>query len=141
MGDQGKKREVSGQQAVDGASPTASLLGPSAGFDLKAEANRLRDLIAWGERGLASRTLLKHNDLRLVLIALKSGERIERHQTDHCVSVHTLDGQIRLSVESDHTVDVPAGRVIVLDRKAAHDVLAVEDSVFLLSLAGAAQNA
>ena len=110
----------------DGASPSTT-------FDLEAEAQALRDSPLWRERGQNSRTLLKRPDIRLVMIALKSGHQIQQHQTDLRLNLNTFAGHVQLTV-GDKVIDLPAGHVLVLDPAIAHDVTAVEDSVILLSL-------
>ena len=114
----------------DGASPSTI-------FDLAAEAQLLRDSTLWRERGQNSRTLLKLPDFRLVMIALKSGHQIQRHQTDLRLNLTTIAGHVQLTV-GDDVIDLPAGRVLVLDPAIPHDVAALEDSVILLSLSSAA---
>ncbi len=113
----------------DGTSPYTT-------FDLEAEAQLLRDSALWRERGQNSKTLLKLPDLRLVLIALKAGHQIQRHQTDLRLNLTTFTGHVQLTV-NDETIDLHAGRVLVLDPKIPHDVAALKDSVILLSLSSA----
>jgi len=105
-------------------------------FDLEAEAQLLRDSALWRDRGQNSRTLLKLPDLRLVLIALKSGHQIKRHQTDMRLNLTAFAGHVQLTV-NDETIDLPGGHVLVLDPTIPHDVAALEDSVILLSLSSA----
>ena len=59
----------------------------------------------------------------------------DRHQTDQRISVQTLTGRVQMKLP-DQTADLPAGSVLVLDKAIAHDVVAPEDSAFLLSLSG-----
>jgi quercetin dioxygenase-like cupin family protein len=105
----------------------------STTFDLTAEAEALRDSAIWQERGQNSRTLLKLPGLSLVMIALKSGHRIQRHQTDHRLNLQTFTGHVQLNV-ADDTIDLPKGNVLVLEPSIPHDVVALENSVILLSL-------
>lgn len=117
-------------------SVTRSLAGPSLSFDLAAETRALLSSPLWQIGGHTARTLVKHQDFRLVLIVLKAGRRLRQHQTDQRISVQTLTGRVQLNLK-DQTADLPAGRVLVLDKAIAHDVVALEDSAFLLSLSGA----
>jgi hemerythrin-like domain-containing protein len=73
----------------------------------------------------------------LVLIVLRSGGRVQRHRTDHRLSLQALSGHLRLNLP-DRTVELPAGHVLVLDEMLPHDLVADEDSVALLSLSGVA---
>ncbi len=110
---------------------------PRTTFDLDAEAQLLRDSALWRDRGQNSRTLLKLPDLRLVMIALKSGHQIQRHQTDMRLNLTAFSGHVQLTV-NDETIDLPAGHVLVLDPAIPHDVEALKDSVILLSLSSVA---
>ncbi len=110
---------------------------PWTTFDLETEARALHDSALWQERGQNSRTLLKLPDMRLVMVALKSGHRIQRHQTEMRLNLTTLAGHVQLTV-GDETVDMPERRVLVVDPSVPHDVAALEDSVLLLSLTSSA---
>lgn len=114
--------------------------GPAPGsanetVDLRAEADALRHSSLWQERGQSSRTLLKQPGLRLVLIALRSGSRIPQHSTHLRLCLQTLAGHVQLTLP-DQTIDLAAGRLLVLDRAIPHDVVALQDSEILLSLSG-----
>jgi quercetin dioxygenase-like cupin family protein len=105
---------------------------PLLRFDLHQEAAHLRRQPAW--RGPSSTTLVKHADLRIVLVALRAGERMARHRAEARISVHALEGRIRLRLEGT-AAELGPGQVLVLEREIVHDVEAVEDSAFLLTLA------
>jgi quercetin dioxygenase-like cupin family protein len=83
--------------------------------------------------GPSSKTLVKHSDLRIVLIAMRKKMSMHEHRTAARISVQTLAGCIRLRLP-DRTVDLAAGQLIVLDQCVPHDVEAEEDSAFLLTL-------
>jgi len=109
------------------------LTGTALTFDLAAEAQILKSEPTWQSRGHNAKTLVKHPDVRMVLIALKGGARVQEHKTDHCVTIHTLSGRVRLHLPS-RTIDLPSGSLLALEHTVLHDVEALEDSVFLLSL-------
>ena len=113
------------------------LKAPWLKFDLEDEVRRL-----WQEEatrsGRNARTLVKHPDFRVVLTILKAQGRIQEHAAGGRVSIHAIHGHLRLHVshaEAAETIDLPAGHVLVLDRNIHHDVEAVHDSAFLLSVA------
>ncbi|MGH9452702.1 MAG: hypothetical protein ACRD2O_01890, partial [Terriglobia bacterium] len=72
-------------------------------------------------------------DLRIVLISLKSGKRIEGHKTDESISIQVLSGKLRLHLPGQ-TVELLHGHLLTLERALPHDVEALEDSSFLLTL-------
>lgn len=110
--------------------PTGS---PVLAFDLSREIERLRQEPGW-QAGRDSKTLVKHPDFRMVLTAIRGGTRIHEHRTGGRISVQTLTGHIQMHVPG-RTVDLAAGHVLALDRAVPHDVEALEDSAFLLTIA------
>jgi quercetin dioxygenase-like cupin family protein len=109
------------------------LTGTALTFDLAAEAGALKAESTWRSEGHNAKTLVKHPDFRVVLIALKAGARMNEHKTDQCITIHTLVGRLRLQLPAK-VLDLPSGALLALEQTVLHDVEALEDSVFLLSL-------
>lgn len=101
-------------------------------FDLGAEIKRLREENAW-QGGRDSKTLVKNEDCRIVLTVLQSGALLHEHRASGRISVQTVSGHIHMHV-GDKTFDLPAGHLLSLGRAVPHDVRALEDSAFLLTL-------
>lgn len=109
----------------------ASALSRSAMvFDLASEA---RQLTLPPEALHAARTLARLDTLRLTLLKLTAGSAVREHQVAHQIALHTVSGRVVVHAEGQPQ-EVPAGYVIVLDRGIAHDILAKEDSVVLLTV-------
>lgn len=102
-------------------------------FDLMAEIERLHDETTWNT-GQNARTLIKYDDFRIVLIALKIGARIPEHTANGRISLHVLSGHIRLSA-SDRTFDLRVGSLVALDSGVLHDLEALQESAILLTIA------
>ncbi len=131
----------SNEQAASGSPAEASpardkrpLADPVLQFDLEQEADRLRREAPWLEHGRNAVTLVKHPDLRVVLMLMKPGTRLQEHHARGRISVHTLSGHVRLHL-GGQIADLPAGRLIALERDLPHDVEAVEESAVLLTIA------
>ncbi|MGN6593088.1 MAG: cupin domain-containing protein [Terriglobales bacterium] len=108
---------------------------PILRFDLNGEIQHLKQQSAWQSgSGPSSTTLVKHPDLRLVLVAMRRGEHLPEHRTAARITVHALSGHLRLHLDGGDQ-DLAAGQVLVLDRELHHDVEALQDSSFLLTLA------
>lgn len=107
--------------------------GTSLSFDLAAEAEKLRREPTWLARGHNAKTLVKHPDFRVVLIALRAGARMSEHKTDHCVTIHALEGKLRLHLPDD-SLELAGGSLLALEQTVLHDIEALTDSVFVLSL-------
>lgn len=118
------------------APPMAS---PFLEFDLAAEVTHLRSETTW-KTGRNARTLLKYDDLRVVLTALQANIRISEHKTAGRISIHLLSGHIRLSA-SGRTFDLRPGSLVGLDRGTLHDIEALEESAYLLTMAWPGRNA
>ncbi len=84
--------------------------------------------------GRSAKTLVKYPDLRIVLISMKERSRMNNHHADGRISILTLKGSIRLHL-GRKTVDLPAGHLLTMERAIPHDVEAVQQSTFLLTIA------
>ena len=69
-----------------------------------------------------------------ILIAMKARTRIPEHQTEGRISIQTIRGHIQVRANG-RTFDLPSGGLLALDQSLRHDVEALEDSAFLLSIA------
>jgi quercetin dioxygenase-like cupin family protein len=111
-----------------------TLSKPLLEFDLLQEIEQRRHEQSWQQgAGRSSKTLVKHGDLRIVLIVLKANTRMREHKATARVSIQTLSGRIRLHLP-DRVVELPTGHLLALDQCLPHDVEALEDSAFLLTL-------
>ncbi|HVZ22713.1 MAG TPA: AraC family ligand binding domain-containing protein [Vicinamibacterales bacterium] len=102
-------------------------------FDLAREIEELHREPDWAT-GHNAKTLVKYDDLRIVLTALRAHTRMPDHQTDGRIAIQAVQGQIQVRAEG-RTFDLPAGRLLTLDRGVVHAVEALADSAFLLTIA------
>ena len=102
-------------------------------FDLAAIDAELRREEAYGRDGHTARTLVREGDMRIVLVVMRAGARIAEHRAGDTASILALGGNLRLHLP-DSVADLPAGRLLVLERGLRHDVEAVLESAFLLTL-------
>jgi quercetin dioxygenase-like cupin family protein len=131
---QSSSRPGVGHESIEG-----TLDAPALEFDLIAEIKMLREELLGQSSGRSARTLVKHPDFRVVLIALKAGTQMHEHHATARISVQTIAGHIRLHL-AERTVDLPAGHILALDQCLRHDVEALEDSAFLLTAAWPPEN-
>ena len=90
------------------------LTAPLLMLDLNREIEQLRSEGCWQSRHTA-KTLAKYPDFCVVLIAIQTGGRLEKHRTEGRISVHTLDGRIRFST-AERSVEVAAGQMVTNPR-------------------------
>jgi quercetin dioxygenase-like cupin family protein len=107
--------------------------GRSAEFDFNQESEQLRESPKWGS-GIARKVLVHYPDLEVTLRRMKAGARIPEHYNPGRICVQTIFGHIRMHAD-DKLFDLPQGKMLVLDRDVTHDVEAVEESAFLLTVA------
>jgi quercetin dioxygenase-like cupin family protein len=106
---------------------------PLMEFDLPAEFDRLRAETTW-ITGQNARTLVKYDDIRVVLTALQAKARMREHKTEGRISVQVLSGHIHVRA-GGRTFSLRPGGLLALDHGVPHDVEAVEESAFLLTIA------
>lgn len=75
--------------------------------------------------------------LRQTVIALRRGVELGEHNSPPAASLQVLDGRVR--VTGQESVEMVAGEISVLTH-ARHAVLALEDSVFLLTTVTGVEN-
>jgi quercetin dioxygenase-like cupin family protein len=110
-----------------------SMADPFLEFDLARELDQLH-CEPEPASGQNAKTLVKYDDFRIVLTALRAHTRIPGHGTGGRISVQTVRGHIRVRALG-RTFDLPAGGLLALDQNVSHDLEALEDSAFLLTIA------
>jgi quercetin dioxygenase-like cupin family protein len=104
---------------------------------VKVDMNSFIELIkkekTWVESDRNAITVFKTNGLRIVLIALRKGAEMNKHKTDGLLSLQVLEGQITFKT-NEQTVALSKGQLVTLHKAIEHDVLAIEETIFLLTL-------
>jgi quercetin dioxygenase-like cupin family protein len=107
-------------------------------FDLARELEQLHREPGWSS-GQNAKTLVKYDDFRVVLTALRAHARLPEHQTEGHISIQTVAGHVQVRAQG-RTFDLPTGSLLALDSVLPHDVEAVEESAFLLTIAWPGRN-
>ncbi len=106
---------------------------PVLSFDLYTELEQLRQQRNYHEGGPAGRTLVKEPDLRIVLMALKAEARLREHHASGPISVQVIEGKIRVRLPGT-SIELTVGELLAVESGIRHDVEAIEDSAFLLTI-------
>lgn len=106
--------------------------GDSAQFDLLSEIADSERKKPW-QSGLYAKTLDKRADFRTVLITMEAGARMKEHHTDGTISIHVLKGSVRVNVHGNAR-EIRTASLFTLAPSIKHDVEALEDSAFLLTI-------
>lgn len=112
------------------------LAEPLLRFDLNHELELLRREGSWErETGRSSKTLAKYPDFRIVLVCMKAGSHMNDHRAEARISIQALEGKILLHVPDQNPIELSAGQLMTLDCAVHHDVEALAESAFLLTIA------
>ena len=104
-------------------------------FDLPSLLAELRAERALAEEGRNSIILHKSAGLRVVLVAMRKGAKIPGHAAAFPVTVQVIDGSLRFEAGGRSEI-LTSGRLLTLQADIRHDVEALEEAAFLLTLAG-----
>jgi quercetin dioxygenase-like cupin family protein len=109
-----------------------TMIDRQAQFDLLKEIADSEQKKPW-QSGLYAKTLFKKHDLRVVLITMEKAAHMKEHHADGTLSLQVLKGSIRLNLHGKPH-DLPAGSLFTLAASVRHDVEALSDSAFLLTI-------
>jgi quercetin dioxygenase-like cupin family protein len=109
-----------------------TMIADLAHFDLVREMTDFEQHKPW-PKGIHSKTLFKKKDFRVVLICMNAAARIEEHHADGTSSVQVLKGVIRYKTQGQ-VYDLQTGSLLTLCASIKHDVEAVVESGFLLTI-------
>ena len=118
---------------LDPFAPTHEEPLTSGQFDLSRELEELRNGPQYRTTGHAARTLIKRGDLRVVLVALRQDAAMGEHSTTQAVSVQPVVGRISVKLP-ERSTNLTVGELLVIESGATHDVTALVDTGFLLSI-------
>jgi quercetin dioxygenase-like cupin family protein len=107
---------------------------PLLTFDLSALLTQIKSEDAWRKGSRNAMTLFKGQRLRVVLVAMHAGTAIPSHRADSPISLQVIEGVLKFSADA-HTVTLRQGQLLTLHAGMPHVVEAVEESVFLLTVA------
>lgn len=104
--------------------------------NIQDELEKLKDAESWQrEAGRSSETIVKYPEFRIVLVRMKPGSYISHHRAEGPISIHPVLGKIRVHLPDDRMEELNPGDLLALERGLQHDVEALEDCAFLLTIA------
>jgi len=111
------------------------LAEPTIQFNVATELGQLHQASTWDQTsGRSSKTLAKYADFRVVLISMKANTRMDQHRAEGRISIQCLAGQLRIHLPGAQKAEMAVGDVLVLDCGIPHDVEALAESAFLLTI-------
>ena len=104
--------------------------------NIQDELERLKDSESWKrETGRSSETIVKYPEFRIVLIRMKLGSYMSHHRAEGPISVQAVLGKIRVHLPEDRMEELNPGDLLAIERGLEHDVEALEECAFLLTIA------
>ena len=114
--------------------PERPLHGPLQSFDVEVEISRLREEKEWRQGRRNAITLRKGGGLSVVLLVMRTGDRLEEHSAPGPISLVVREGRVRFAA-GDEAVEAGAETVLACDAGVRHSVKALNDAVCLLNIA------
>jgi quercetin dioxygenase-like cupin family protein len=130
----GGRTRPAGQTSATAERSAQRVAGTVLQFNLSEELATLRREEVWRRGEHNAKTLVKDADLRVILTAIKARAKLPVHQAPVPITLQTLQGHLQVQLP-DQAIDLPLGSLLVLEANVAHDVEALEESAFLLTLA------
>lgn len=102
-------------------------------IDLHSFIKLIKAEKTWKESDRNAITVFKTNGMCIVLIALRKDAEMVKHIADSLISLQVLEGQIVFSTV-EQSVELGKGQMLTLHERIPHNVLAKEETIFLLTL-------
>jgi len=115
------------------ARPDRPEAAPVVHFRIDEQVERLKKEPAWRSGSRNAITLTKEPALRVVLTVLRKGTRLEEHQARGPLTFQVLSGSVRFKA-AGRSLEMGPGELLALESALGHQVEALEDSAFLLTL-------
>jgi len=107
---------------------------PLLTFDLPALLEKIKSETDWLKHERNSMTLHKSPGLRIILVAMHEGTSIPGHTAAYPFSLQVVAGSIRFTA-GKNTATLRCGELLTLHAGIPHDLVALEQAAFLLTLA------
>jgi quercetin dioxygenase-like cupin family protein len=107
--------------------------GPLQTFFLAEAVARLRGEKTYAARKVNSMTLHKGPGLRLVVVALHAGAKLDAHTAEGELQLLVVEGRVKVPTAAGN-VTLEAGRVMTLHPGVEHSVEGLAESALLLTL-------
>lgn len=102
-------------------------------IDMPSFIEQLKQEAPWKNRDRNAITVFKTNGMRIVLIALHAGAAMKTHTADGIISLQVIDGRMKFNA-NNRTIELSKGQMLALHKGIQHSVLAIEETIFLLTL-------
>jgi quercetin dioxygenase-like cupin family protein len=102
-------------------------------FSVQEEMLQLVQRVAGNKSKRTAKTLVKEGPLRVLVVALDAGGKLEEHAVDGPFSVQCLMGRVTAHVAGTDR-ELRAGDLLVVDTGVTHDIEAKESAALLITI-------
>jgi quercetin dioxygenase-like cupin family protein len=102
-------------------------------FNVRDEFREMKAGDQWKSSRRGAKTLVKNDALRIVLVALSSGMRLDEHKAEGAITVSVAEGSVRFTASGEETV-LATGALLTLASGIPHAVEALEESALVVTV-------
>ena len=84
--------------------------------------------------GRASKVLIKRGAIRVVLLAVTNGHKLDNHTAQGPCTLRGVRGLLRIGI-GEKEIDLTSGNILALEAGVTHSVSAIDDGSLLLTVA------
>jgi quercetin dioxygenase-like cupin family protein len=106
---------------------------PTMIFNIADELREMKAGEQWKISHRGAKTLVKNDALRMVLVALSKGLRLDEHKAEGAITVAVAQGSVRFSANGEDKI-LASGALLTLAGGIPHAVEALEDSAFVVTV-------
>ncbi len=107
---------------------------PLVEIDLNKYIKQIKSEETWLNNKRNAITVFKSDHMHIVLIGLHQDAELPEHTAEGLISVQLMQGHIVFRANGEEK-KLTEGNMVTLHEKIPHSVLAMEDSIFLLTMA------
>ena len=101
--------------------------------NLTISVDQIKTSSSWMQHDRGSAVLYKSDSMRILIIGLHKGAKLDTHTAPGDISVQVLEGKVIFGTDQK-IVEIEKGSMIMLQEKVPHSVHAIEESFFLLTI-------
>ncbi|HXS36756.1 MAG TPA: hypothetical protein VN721_08650 [Flavipsychrobacter sp.] len=107
---------------------------PSLTIDLQHYIKQIRSEEPWSKSDRNSITVFKSSNMTIVVVGLHAGTEMKTHIAQGTISVQVIEGKIKFITEQQ-SVEIDEQQIVTLHANIPHSVIAIEETIFLLTTA------
>ncbi len=109
------------------------LNAPLVEININEFIHQIKSETTWAESDRNSVTIFKSENMRIVLLGLHENAELKTHKANGVISVQVMEGRIEFSADNQR-VQIEKGQMVALQENILHNVKALTESFFLLTL-------